>query len=459
MKTLAGNLKKSTSLKITGSFVLLAIFASFILNLKFMQKTGVAIPYIDRFITSISLVCVSGLGAVSIGDSYNFLGQVFTLILIQIGGLGIITILNVSLYYFRKEISLRDQYLLQESLNRNTNEDFLAFLLSIYRFTITSELIGSSLLMISFGPRFGFWKGLFHSLYISVASFTNAGFHNFPGQSSLEAFQEDPLVLLTVSFLIILGGIGFSVWFEIRHRLLRFFKERPHSWRLAFHNLSTHTSIVLKVSSLLLLFGTFLTWAVEARNPLTLGRLPFAHQLTNAFFKAANARTAGFTSVNYMNLMPISKFVSMVQTLIGGAPGGTAGGIKVTTTAIIFLLFRAELSGADHVIVNKRTIPSSLIKRAIVILVFFVILLVSSYSLLLLTHPHLSALDLMFEVVNALGTAGISLNLTRQLSNFGHLILLVLMMAGRIGPITLLMGILYRQNREVHYAKTNIYLG
>lgn len=450
---------QSTSLRFTLSFVVLAIIGSLLLAMPIMHQPGIQVSFSDHFITSVSLVCVSGLGAVSIGDTYNFLGQLLCLILIQVGGLGIITLINVGMYRMHRHVSLKDQYLLQSTFGRDTNQDFSEFLLAIYRYTMIAELIGTGLLMIAFVPRFGWFKGSFHALFVAVASFTNAGFHNFGGSGSLEAFNNNPLVLLTVCALVIFGGIGFTVWFELAHKLRDYWNGKPRSIRLAFHNLSTHTYVVLRMTVWLLISGTLVTWFVEARNPKTMTDWPAYQQLLNAFFKTVCARTAGFTSLNYVDLRPFSKFHSMMQTIIGGAPGGTAGGMKVTTVAIMLALVRSELLGYERVVIHRRTITSSLIKKALVVITFFALMIFAGYSTLLIMHPEINALDLLFEVFNALGTAGISLNLTNQLSTAGHFILIILMIAGRVGPITLLMGLMNRQKQEIHYPKTDIYLG
>ncbi|MGX7091759.1 TrkH family potassium uptake protein [Hutsoniella sourekii] len=449
--------KGHTALKITGSFVLLALIGSFLLNLPILQVPNDA-TYFDHLITATSLVCVSGLATVSIYETYNIYGQILALILIQIGGLGIITLLNVGLYYLRKRITLTEQHMLLESFNRDTSEDFTGFLLTIYRFTLSMELLGALILMLDFIPRWGWKQGSFNAIFTAVSAFSNAGFQNFPGKN-LEVFQENPLVLLTISALVIAGGLGFAVWFEIYERFKQYRSHRPYSLRLAFRNMSIHTHVVLKMTVILLTTGTLLVWAVESRNIYSIGTLSFPHQLLNSFFASVNMRTAGYVTVNYYDLKPITKFVSMVHTLIGAGPGGTAGGLKVTTAAVLYLTFRSELLNYSHVIIRRRTISSVIQKRALVIVLFFTMMFIGGYSLLLLTQTHVAALDLMFEVVNALGTAGISLNLTARLSTFGHLVLMILMIAGRVGPITLLMSVLYHKSNEVHYAEANIYIG
>lgn len=453
------NLRRlSTSFRLSMSLVTVGLFASLALSLSFFHQPGLEATYFDHLLTAISLVSVTGMAALPIGESYNFLGQLVCLALIQVGGLGVITIINLTLYYLNRRISLQDQLLMQNALNRDSNANFFDFLLSIYRFTLLAELVGAGILMIDFVPRYGWGAGAFNAFFLSVSAFNNSGFHNL-GHGSLEAFSQSPLVLLTVAGLVIVGGIGFVVWFELKDRLARLFSDRPFHVRQAFHNLSVHTRVVLKMTLALIVLGTLLIYLVEIRNPQSMVPLAPQEQFLNAFFLSVSSRTAGFTSIQYEFLQPFTKFLLMVLTTIGGAPGGTAGGIKVTTFAILLLLFRSEIRSYSEVVVERRIISSGLVKRAVLIVIFFMALLIFGYSIMLIIHPHLPALDLLFEVVNALGTTGVSLNLTSQLYPSAKLLLIVLMVAGRVGPITLLLGVLQRKDVDIHYAYTNVYLG
>lgn len=450
--------KWSTAFRLTISFVLVAIAGSFILALPIMHQPTLDASYFDHLLTAVSLVCVSGMAALPIGESYNLLGQVVALLMIQIGGLGVITIVNMGLYYLHRRIPLKDQYILQAALNRDTNDNFLSFLLSIYRFTIGVELLAAAIIMIDFIPRYGWLRGAFNALFLSISAFTNSGFDNI-GVNDMEAFSHNPMILIVLATLIISGGLGFSVWFELRERLNILFKERPYSFRLAFRRLSTNTRLVLQMTAILLVGGALLTWVAEARNPLTLGNLSFGNQMLSSFFKSASTRTAGYATFSYQDTTSFTKFVYMILTVIGGAPGGTAGGIKITTVALIALLFRAEINSYSHVVYNRRTIPATLIRQAVMIVLFFALVGMVGYGALLLSHPDISALDLMFETASAMGTLGVSLNVTEKLNVFGRIVIMILTLAGRVGPITLLLAILQRKQTQVHYAKTDVLIG
>lgn len=448
----------STAFRLTISFVLVAAAGSFVLALPVMHKPYLDATYFDHLLTAVSLICVSGMAALPIGESYNMLGQVVALIMIQVGGLGVITIVNMGLYYLQRRIPLKDQYILQAALNRDTNADFLNFLISIYRFTFIVELLAASVIMIDFVPRYGWFNGTFNAIFLSISAFTNSGFDNV-GTNDMATFIHNPLILIILKSLFIAGGLGFSVWFELRERLALYFKRQPRSFRLAFRKMSTNTRLVLQMTAILLIGGMILIWIGEVRNPLTLGILSFGDQMVSSFFKSASTRTAGYATFAYQDTTSLTKFVYMILTVIGGAPGGTAGGIKITTVAIIALLFRAELQSYSQVVYNKRTIPSTLVRQSVMIVLFFGTLGVVGYASLLLSHPHLSTLDLLFETASAMGTLGVSLNVTDQLNMFGRVVLMILTLAGRVGPITLLLAILQRKQTQVNYAKTDVLIG
>lgn len=448
----------STSFQLVLSFILFAFAGSFILALPMMQHEGVDASYFDHLLTAVSLVCVSGMASLPIGETYNIWGQIVALFMIQIGGLGVITIINTGLYYLHRKIPLKDQYILQAALNRDTNANFLSFLFSIYRFTLYFELAAAAVIMIDFWPRYGFFKGAFNAFFLSVAAFTNSGLDNV-GVNDMEAFARNPLILITLAALIIAGGLGFSVWFELRERMNRYLAQRPRNFKLAFRKLSTHTHLVLQATAFLLVAGTVLIWLAERSNPATIGNERFGVQVLASFFKSASTRTAGYATFHYQDTQPFTKFVYMILTIIGGAPGGTAGGIKVTTVAILYFLLRSELKSYSEVVYNRRVFPSNLVRQAVMIALFFVVIASIGYGSLLLTHPHLDSLDLLFETMSALGTLGVSLNVTENLNLFGRIVIMILTIAGRVGPITLLLAVLQRKSPNIHYASAEVLIG
>lgn len=458
MKKLLNYSEWPTATVLTVSFLVVAAIGGMLLSLPFFHQPAIDASFFDHFITAVSLVCVSGIAALPIGETYNIFGQAIALLIIQIGGLGVITIINTGLFYLNQQLSLKNQYLIQASLNRDTNTNLFDFLFSIYRLTLTVELLGTLIIMTNFVPEFGWLQGSFNSLFLAVSAFNNSGVDNI-GVATIQTFNSSPLITLTVASLVIIGGLGFSVWFEIITRFKKFIKEKPHHLGLAFNRLSTHTRLVLQMTAILLITGTLLIWAVESQNPATIAGRPWSEQLLASFFKSASTRSAGYITFSYEYSQPFTKLLFMLFAIIGGAPGGTAGGLKVTTVAILALLFKSELAGHTKVTYNHRVIPNKLVKQAVMITLFFFFLAMGGYGLLLITHPQVSAMDMMFETFSAMGTLGVSMNVTHQLNIFGRVIIIILTLAGRVGPITILLAVLQKQTKEIYYAETNILLG
>ena len=444
--------------KLTFSFLIVIILGSFLLSLPISVRTGVHLPYLDHLFTAVSMVCVTGLTVISVQETYTWFGQIISMILIQVGGLGLVTLISMSLYFLKRKLSLKDQSTLLMALNRNSNDDYLHFLQTAYRYTFWVELISACILMTDFIPRYGVMKGIFNAIFISISAFCNAGFDNL-GNSSLQGFVLNPTVNFTVAFLIIFGGIGFSVVFELKDRFSKFIYSRPRVWRLTFKKLSSHTRLVLISTALLLLIGTIIPWLSELHHNTTIGQYSLTEQLMISFFQSTAFRTAGFATIDYSQTHPFTNLVYMVLMVIGGAPGGTAGGIKVTTAAIMFLLFRSELKGHDKITFRKRVIPSQLVKQAMTIILFFFTMVIFGYSLLLLTHPQLNAFDLLFETISALATVGSTMGVTPLLTTPGKLIIIALMFIGRVGPFTVFLSIIQRGRKEIYYAETDILIG
>lgn len=450
--------RSSSSQKVTLSFLLVIFLGSLLLSLNSFQVEGSPATYLDHLFMSLSMVCVNGLVVYDLHEIYNIWGQIVSLVLIQIGGLGIVTVIALTMNVLHKKISLKEQYTLQNALNRNTNIEFMPFLRSVYRFTFILEALGALIFMIDFIPLFGWKKGIFNSVFLSVSAFCNAGFVNFDA-NSLVNFKFQPNVYVPIMVLVIIGGIGFSVWFEIQERTLRYLTDRPRSLRLAFKRFSTHGQIVLISTAVLLVTGAWIFWLFERTNPLTLESFSLMDQLGHSFFHSTSLRTSGFSLLDYSYTYDVTLLFTMAFMLIGGSPGGTAGGIKVTSIAMILLLFRSELKGHQAVTYRKRSFPSSIVRKAFVITLFYIVLFIIGFVLLLITHPYLNTFHLMFETVAAISTTGLSMGITDNMSTWGHIILMVLMFIGRLGPITILMSIHPKPSKEIQYAKADIILG
>lgn len=448
-------MKLSAYQRIVLGFVIVILLGTFLLALPISQLPTSQATLLDHLFTTTSMVCVTGLSTMAVASTYNFFGQVICVILMQIGGLGWLTIVSVTIILAKDKMALKDQFLLQDALNRQTSFHFKPFLRRLLRLTVIVQGIAALLLMFDFVKRYGLLKGIWHSIFIAVSAFCNAGFDNI-GDSSLQHFVTNPLINLVVALLIIFGGLGFSVWYELIDTIPYRFKKmyRQKKWRL-----SHHARMVLIATLWLIIAGTVLTFVLEYNNPHTLGKLSFGEKVLASFFQSVTMRTAGFATLDYSLTQPITNFVYVLLMIIGGAPGGTAGGIKVTTVGVLVLLVLSIFKGHEQVVYRYRRLSLHIIKQALIILVFFIGVLLIGYFFLLLTNTHLSSSALWFESVSALATAGVTMGITSQLSVIGKFIIIVMMFIGRIGPVTVLLSIGKQQTKEVKRVKTTILMG
>lgn len=312
--------------------------------------------------------------------------------------------------------------------------------------------------MTDFVPRFGLGHGIFNSLFLAVSAFCNAGFDNL-GSNSLQDYATNPTINLAVAFLIMSGSLGFAVWIDLIQLLRRYIKDRPRNWKLACRPLSNQSRLVLISTGCLLLGGTLLAWLLEMDNSKTIGTLNVWQQLLVSFFQTVTMRTAGFATISYTNADFSTNLLFMIQMIIGGGPGGTAGGIKVTTASIMFLLFKSELSVNSSVVFRNRIISNKTVLQAFTVILFFLTMLFVGYVILLETNPTLSPLGLLFESVSAIATVGVSMDLTPNLNTLGRLVIMSLMFIGRVGPITVLLSLMTKKEKHVSYAPTDISVG
>ena len=343
---------------------------------------------------------------------------------------------------------MSDQDLLQSALSRDNQKDLKAYLFKVYKITFSIEALAALVIMTDFIPRFGLSHGIFNSLFLAVSAFCNAGFDNL-GSNSLQDYATNPTINLAVAFLIM----------SLIQLMRRYIKDRPRNWKLACRPFSNQSRLVLISTGCLLLGGTLLAWLLEIDNSKTIGTLNVWQQLLVSFFQTVTMRTAGFATISYTNADFSTNLLFMIQMIIGGGPGGTAGGIKVTTASIMFLLFKSELSGNSSVVFRNRIISNKTILQAFTVILFFLTMLFVGYVILLETNPTLSPLGLLFESVSAIATVGVSMDLTPNLNTLGRLVIMALMFIGRVGPITVLLSLMTKKEKHISYAPTDISVG
>ena len=397
-----GFLKISSAQIIPLGFFALILFGTVILALPISTAPGEKTSVLTALFTSTTSVCVTGLVVVDTFSHWSVFGQAVILLLIQLGGLGVITIYSAFILKLRKKMSLKDQILLMDAFNLSTPDGLFGFL-----------------------PRFGLVKGIWVSVFTSISAFCNAGI-DIIGPNSLMDDVSAPLVLITTMLLIVIGGIGFIVWFDITACLRRGAKKR----------LSEHTKLVLSVTLALIMIGAAAIFILEGNNPMTLGKMSLGDKILNSFFQSVTFRTAGFASFSQKGLTESSAFIGLTLMFIGGSPVGTAGGIKTVTfyvilkNAVSFILNRNET-----VILNRRVNRSFVQEATAIMTVSLSVALV--FTVLLCATNHVSITDGAYEIFSATATVGLSRELTPHVDRFGRVAIIICMYLGRIGPISL----------------------
>ena len=434
------------------SFAGVIFIGSLLLSLPFVQANGSQATYFDHLFTTVSMVCVTGLFTQPVATTYNVWGQLICMLLIQIGGLGLMTFIGVFYIQGKQKLSLRSREIIQESFGYGETRSLRAFIRSIFLTTFLVEGLGAFLLSFRFIPEFGWGRGIFTSIFLAISAFCNAGFDNF-GSSSLVNYQTDPLINLVIAGLIIMGGLGFMVWFDLATQLGKKKKRR----------LRFHTKLVLFLTAGILLFGTVSTLFTEWHNPGTIGNLSVPEKVLVSFFQTVSMRTAGFASIDYTQARPVTLFIYILQMFLGGAPGGTAGGLKITTFFVLLVFARSELLGLPHTNVAQRTIEARTVQKSFSVFIIFLMTFLLGLVLLGITAEGTPRfIYLMFETISALATVGVTANLTPELGKLALSIVMVLMFIGRIGPLTLLVSLAdYQPDKKdlIQYMKADISIG
>ena len=398
------------------------------------SSNGNPVPYIDALFTATTSTCVTGLVTLPTFSTWSVFGQVVILILIQVGGLGVITIMTGLMLLLNRKLGISDRLLIQDAFNLNTMSGLVKFVKNVLFGTLIVEGIGAILYMLVFVPRFGA-KGIWISVFNSVSAFCNAGI-DIIAENSLCNYATNPLINIVTSALIILGGLGYIVWWDV----LRVVKNRSPKNKKIFRHLTLHSKIAITVTAGLIIVGAILIFIFEYANPLTIGNMNLFDKIQVSFLQSVTTRTAGFASVPQENLTNASTVISVILMLIGGSPVGTAGGIKTVTIAVLICSAIATIRNKNSATVFDRRISEDSVKKAIAVVVAFFTICTTS-TVLLLATSNASAIDAVYETVSATATVGLSRNFTATLNAFGKLIIIVTMYFGRVGPISLAVAL------------------
>lgn len=418
------------------------------------------IAFIDALFTSVTSVCVTGLVTVVPAEQFTLAGQIVILFLIQIGGLGIIACTVFFFLILGKRISMKGRVLIQEAYGLDTLSGLVKFIIRILKGTFLVEGIGAVLFSIKFVPEFGTVRGIWYGVFHSISGFCNAGI-DIIGESSFMQYADSPLISLTTMFLIIMGGLGFPVWHDIFVTAKKGAAEKGARKRI-FTRLGLQSKIVLSMTAFLILLGMLGYFLLEFNNPDTMGDMSIPEKLLASAFQSVTTRTAGFASVSQSGLTESSRLLGCILMFVGGSPAGTAGGIKTTTAAMLILTVMSVLRGRRDTECFGRRIEAECVRSGITIAVITFTCWLLGVAALSIFDRQVEFLNLMYEASSAIGTVGLSADLTAHLSRASHIVLMLMMYIGRIGPLTMALvfaGRMHKSDKFRELPEKKIMLG
>lgn len=440
----------STTRVIALTFAGIILFGALLLTLPIASRSGVSCGFRPALFTATSATCVTGLVLYDTWTQWSGFGQFVIISLIEIGGLGFMSAASLVIFLLRKKVGLRQRMVIAQALSLNDMDSVVRMQKWVLFGSLTMEGIGALILMMRFLPEYGLWRSFHWGVFHAVSAFCNAGFDIWgsvaPGASAA-VFNNDPIVILTLSALVVLGGLGFFVWEEVAR--VRSFKK-----------LSVYSKLVLVTSGVLLFGGMLVFCLLEWNNPATLGGMSIPQKLLNGFFQSVTVRTAGFAGVDQAALTDAGKAFSMVLMLIGGSSGSTAGGAKTVTLVVLLLFLITRARGRETVCVFKRTIPASQALDAMTIVSIMITLSMFGAIFISATSP-VGFTDALYEAVSALATVGLTAGVTPNLSIPAQILIIIYMYFGRVGVLTISLGFLMgnRADERFHYARTNLLIG
>lgn len=423
-------------------FTCIIVIGTVLLKLPLSSKYGQNISWIDSFFIATSATCVTGLSSLAIHNQFNAFGQIVILFLIEIGGIGFMSIPVLFFSIRRKRINFSTRILLRDSMNLETKSGEFKLALSILKISFLIQFIGATILSSQFIPKYGIPQGIWFGIFHAISAFCNAGFDLFG--NSLISFTEMPIVLLTISLLIVFGGLGFIVWID----LLQIRRKR----------LSLQSKLALATTIMLILIGcTFFSRTIEYQGSII-------NNISNIFFLAITPRTAGFFTLNYGTIKQYELMITMVLMFIGGTSGSTAGGLKTTTFSILMLKVFSVFKGKERTDIFYRSINEAIISKAMTLFALSLIICTASIFILSITEvsEQSNLITITFEVISALGTVGLSAGITPTLTIVGKLVIIFLMFIGRVGSLTVIASLNNKSNEQeakIEYPEEIIMLG
>ena len=426
-------------------FLALILLGGILLSLPIASKSGEATNFLDAVFTSTSAVCVTGLVTLNTSAHWSIFGQTIIIILIEIGGLGFMSFAVLFAMILGKKITLRERLVMQEAMNTYSIQGLVKMVRYVLVFTVSVQFFGALLLSTQFVPEYGPVKGIFFSIFHSISAFCNAGFDLFG--NSLMNYSSNSVVILVISSLIIIGGLGFTVLLEIYE-----FK--------GIKKLSLHSKIVILSSTILVFGGAILMFIFEYNNPQTIGNMNIQDKLLNSFFASVSPRTAGFNSVPLTEMSIAGNFLTIILMFIGGSPGSTAGGLKTVTLSIIVLTIISVIKGREDTEVFGRRFSKKIVYKAFTIAFIGISLVIGVTMILSCTESGASFMQLLYEVVSGLGTVGLTLDLTPKLTIVGKILIMIMMYLGRVGILTVMFALTRKKDKKSYkYPEGKILIG
>lgn len=439
--------KLQKMIRFNPSQLLVAIFAVGIAGgsalLMLPVSTHEPIRWIDALFIATSAMTVTGLATVDPGSTFTYTGQFIIAMLIQLGGLGIMSFGVLIYILLGRKIGIKERLVMQTALNQTSIGGVINLVKYLFYFSLSIEFIAMIFLSFRWIPEYGWSKGLFYSFFHAISAFNNAGFALWP--DNLMRYVGDPLVNLVLSSLFIIGGIGFTVLVDV--------------WRKrSFKKFSLHTKLMLVGTLVINVTAMFIIFAIEYSNPATLGDLSSGSKLLASYFQAVTPRTAGFNTLDMASLEDTTLFLMVILMFIGAGSASTGGGIKLTTAIIILLATITFLRGREEISIAKRSINSKYIVKALAITVASLLFVLVAVFILTLSE-NLTFMEILFEVVSAFGTVGLSMSVTPKLSDLGKEVIIFIMFLGKVGPLTLLFSIAKPQKQKIKYPNEDILTG
>lgn len=431
--------------RIVLGFAAIILVGALLLMLPVSSKDGVITPFLTTLFTATSATCVTGLTLLNTGEYFSVFGQIVIIVLIQLGGLGFMTVVCFMFFVANRQIGIKNRMLIAQTMGTESIAGVVKLAKHVLVITACVEGMGAVVLSFRFIPQYGFFKGIWFSIFHSVSAFCNAGFDIIGDGLSVYSYRYDPLVLITLAMLIVIGGLGFIVWEDIL---------KKKSWK----NMSIYSKLVLITTAVCILSGTLGYLLLEYRNGSTMSGMSFEDKLLGSFFQSVTTRTAGYDAIIQNNLTDMSKLWGIVLMMIGGASGSTAGGVKVGTFALVIAALISFLKSRHDVVVMHRRIEYRTIIHAMSLVAMWLILVTVGAAVISVidNQPMLNA---MYETASAYSTVGLTVGVSEDASTVTKILLIVYMFFGRIGIMTISVMFMTRKDASIRYPDGKFIIG